>query len=149
MINPTAAQVGAIERELHLRQPPDRVWSALTDPDEISQWFCNSVSCDLRPGGDARFTWSGGHPDAGAYYARIENFDPPRAFAYRWARDADTPVDEGPSTLVEWQLQPTADGGCDLRLRESGFERDEDRKANDKGWGEELAELKEHLDKAA
>jgi uncharacterized protein YndB with AHSA1/START domain len=148
MINPTPAQVAAIERELQLRQPPERVWRAITDPEELSAWFSNATTLDLRAGGDAKFTWTGGHPDAGQYYARIEKVEPTTSFAWRWAQNADTPVDEGPSTLVEWDLRPTADGGTNLRLRESGFQREEDRAGNDEGWTEELAELKQHLEAA-
>lgn len=148
MIDPTGSRVRAIERELMLRAGPERVWRAITDPEELSRWFGSAAELDLRPGGDASFSWSDG-PDAGRYAARVEEVEPNRRFCYRWARDTDTPVDAGPSTLVEFDLEPSADGGCRLRLRESGFEREEDRQSNDSGWTEELGELEEHLEKAA
>ena len=57
-------------------------------------------------------------------------------------------VDDGPSTLVEWDLEPTADGGTLLRLRESGFVAEADRAGNDAGWTEELGELVNYLEAA-
>jgi uncharacterized protein YndB with AHSA1/START domain len=149
MIDPTGPRIAAVEREMELRAPTDRVWKAITDAQELSGWFSNAASLDLKPGGDATFTWSGGHPDSGTYLARIERVEPPHVFAYRWARDADTPVDEGPSTLVEFTLDPTEGGGTRLRLRESGFEREQDRRGNDAGWVQELGELRRHVEEAA
>ena len=38
--------------------PPERVWQALTDPDEVAQYMYGSrVSTDWRPG--SAITWSG------------------------------------------------------------------------------------------
>lgn len=148
MMNPVASRVAAIERELELRQSPERVWKALTDPDELSRWFSSTASLDLRPGGDATFTWAPGHGDSGTYHARVERVDPPNSFAYTWARDAEAQVEDGPSTLVEWELTPTATGGTLLRLRESGFAEEDHRAGNDEGWGDEIEDLRRHLEAA-
>ena len=145
MTDSTASPIASVERELTLRQSPNRVWRAITDPDEIAHWFGSSASIDLRPGGAATFSWEPGHEDGGAYAARIERVDPPHYLAYRWARDSGVAVDDGPSTLVEFDLEPTADGGTLLRLRESGFVAEADRAGNDAGWTEELAELVAYL----
>jgi hypothetical protein len=40
------------------------------------------------------------------------------------------------------------DGGTTLKLRESGFERPEDRRDNVGGWKHELGELVEYLGEA-
>lgn len=132
-----AAATAAIERTLDLRATPERVWRALTDAGELGAWFGASGSLDLRPGGDGFFEWTGD----GRFAARVEAVDPPRHLAWRWAREKDTPIDDGPSTLVEFRLEPAAGGGTRLHLRESGFERPEDRVANSGGWLEELGEL--------
>jgi uncharacterized protein YndB with AHSA1/START domain len=132
-----ARGTAAIERTLELRAGPERVWRALTDAAELGGWFGARGELDLRPGGAGFFEWT----EHGRFAARVEAVDPPRHLAWRWAREKDTPVDGGPSTLVEFRLEPLAEGGTRLHLRESGFERPEDRVANSGGWLEELGEL--------
>jgi hypothetical protein len=48
-----------IRKEI-LLAPRDEVWSALTDPERLEDWFANDVELDLRPGGGASFRWSNG-----------------------------------------------------------------------------------------
>lgn len=133
----TPAGTAAIDRIVELRANPERVWRALTDPAELAGWFGAKGALDPRPGGAASFEWDGD----GRFEARVEAVDPPRLLAWRWARERDTPVDDGPSTLVEFRLEPSGSGGTRLHLRESGFERPEDRVANSGGWLEELGDL--------
>lgn len=133
----------AIERTLELRAAPERVWRALTEADEIARWFGDTAELEARQGAEGWLGWN----DYGRFAVRVERCEPPRRFAWRWAREADTPVDEGPSTLVEWRLTPRDDGGTTLELRESGFERPEDRQDNVGGWKHELGELVEYLRK--
>ena len=131
----------AIERTLELHVDPERVWRALTDPDELGRWFGDDSALDLRVGGEAWFGWE----RQGHFSARLEKVEGPRRLVWRSGRDAATPVDAGASTVVEWTLEPLPDGGTRLRLRESGFARPEDRAENDQGWTEELAELESYL----
>ena len=130
-----------IERTLELRASLDVVWRALTDPAELSRWFGEEAQLDLRPGGEGWFGW----PEHGRFAARVELVEPLNRLTWRWARDRDTAVDDGPSTLVEWTLEPRPDGGTLLSLRESGFEDDASFRENDAGWTEELAELEAYL----
>ena len=74
---------------------------------------------------------------------RIEVFEPVTRLSWRWG-DAGKSVDEG-STLVEFRLEPLAGGGTRLHLRESGFEREDNRWSNTEGWMTELAELARHV----
>jgi len=127
----------AIERTLDLRAAPERVWRAITNPAELAGWFGQRCELDVRPGGRGWFEWDGD----GRFEAVVEAVDPGRLLAWRWAREAGTPVEAGPTTLVEMTLEARANGGTRLRLRESGFERPADRLANSGGWHEELADL--------
>jgi uncharacterized protein YndB with AHSA1/START domain len=131
-----------IERELVLRAPIERVWTAITDSAQVSKWFGSEGTIDPRPGGVASFGW----PGFGTFHARVDEVDPPRRFAYHWCLDKDTPVDVGPTTRVEFTLEEVAEG-TRLRLVESGFAslpegvRDRHLIENTEGWKEELAEL--------
>ena len=49
----------SIELEVILPVPPTRVWTALTQPDQLSAWFGTAATIDLRPGDEVIFTWDG------------------------------------------------------------------------------------------
>ena len=125
-----------IERELRVKAPVERVWQVLTDPAYVARWFGDTAEIDLRPGGRAVFGWK----EHGDGHAVVERVEPPREFAFRWAREAGVAVEDGESTLVEFSLSPV-DGGTLLRLVESGFGDEAHLKENSGGWDAELAEL--------
>lgn len=138
-----------IERELVLAAPPERVWAALTVPEQMAGWFGTRVELDLRPGGDALFVWEGEEPSV----SRIEVVEPFRRFAFRWHAPGGNPalpVEETASTLVEFTLEAIPEG-TRLTLVESGFAelppdvRDAARADNEGGWYEELADLVAYL----
>jgi uncharacterized protein YndB with AHSA1/START domain len=131
----------AIERTLELDASVEEVWRALTDPTEVAGWFGDTAEFSPTVGHEGWFGWEA----HGRFAMRVEAFDPPKRFAWRWARDAEKSLDETRSTLVEWTLESRDDGGTRLHLRESGFVRDEDREANVGGWAQELQHLVDHL----
>lgn len=45
----------ALNRKEIIAVPPERVWRALTEPDELRQWWCDEVDVDLRVGGHLQF----------------------------------------------------------------------------------------------
>ena len=138
-----------IERTLELAHPPARVWDALTTAEGLGTWFGNEATIDLRPGGEAAMTWTGGHRAE----MRIERVEPPRVFGFTW-HIYGLPEDDPRRTYVEFTLEP--DGpGTRLTVVETGFSQladDAYAKAfggNTEGWGNELAELVSYLDAAA
>ena len=138
-----------IEREVVIAAPPERVWAALTKPDQIAGWFGDRVEIDLRPGGEARFTFEGYETSR----SRVEVVEPLRRFAFRWHADGSDPtlpVEEVPNTLVEFTLEAIPEG-TRLTLVESGFAslpaevRDKARRGNEQGLTQELGELVAYL----
>lgn len=137
-----------IEREIVIEAPIDVVWAVLTEPEHVAGWFSHSAEIDLRPGGDAIFTWR----EHGSALAWVERVEPPRFFAFRWVRPVGQEQRKDSSTLVEFTL---ADEGDRTRLRvvESGFREldwSEDAKAryadeNTQGWQLELDELRAYV----
>ena len=89
-----------IEREVVIDASRERVWTVLTQADEVARWFGDSAEIDLRPGGAARFGWRA----HGVFRAIIERVEPPGEFSYRWARDTETDPAEGTATQVEFTL---------------------------------------------
>src|SRR6266540_6394475 len=115
----TMAVADRIEREIVVAAPADRLWEVLTRPEHIGRWFEGmAVEVDLRPGGAMVLV----SQEFGKFHAIVEKVEPPRLFAYRWARHPDTPVTEGSATRVEFTLTPEGDA-TRLRVAESGFTR--------------------------
>jgi uncharacterized protein YndB with AHSA1/START domain len=131
MTDATTAAPAAIERTLELAAPRARVWRAISDPEELSRWFPQRASWELRPGGIGTFSWE----DYGEFPVEVVTVEEPAHLAWRWGMESDE------VTLVEWWLDERPDGGTTLRMRESGFSTAKHRAGNDEGWTEELGEL--------
>jgi uncharacterized protein YndB with AHSA1/START domain len=138
-----------IERVVVLPVARNRVWAAISEPDQISRWFGSAVEVEFRAGAIGAFIW-----EKERARIRIVAIEPPRRFAYQWypgsGEDLSLPFDEQPLTLVEFQLDEMPDG-TRLTLIESGFAAlspDHYRRSwreNNEGWDEELADLVAHL----
>ena len=135
----------SIEREVILPVPPARVWAALTQADQLSAWFGTQASIDLRPGGDVVFSWDGSTGPRGTSRGVIEALEPPRRFAFRWQANL---AGDAPMTLVEFRLEPHAEG-TRLLVVESGFAslppELRTRESHVEGWRRELGELAQYL----
>ncbi|MEY8041829.1 SRPBCC family protein [Saccharopolyspora cebuensis] len=87
--------------ERHYPHRRDRVWAALTDPEQLSRWFPCSVEVDLREGGTLTLRFPGEpEPDV----AVITELSPPSALAFTWSGEH-----------LRWTLEED-DQGCVLRL---------------------------------
>lgn len=85
-----------VRKEIVLPSPREDVWEALTDPDQLEDWFANEVELDLYPGGDVTFRWANGEER----HAVVTEVDPERRFAFTWDEDGD----------VEFTLDDDVDG---------------------------------------
>ncbi len=138
----------AIVRTVELAHPPAKVWTAITTAEGLGTWFGNGATIDLRPGGEAQLTWTGGD----RAQLRIERVEEPVVFGFTWGIDG-LPDGDPRRTYVEFTLEPTG-SGTQLTVVESGFAQlpeDSHRKAfdgNTQGWASELGELVEYLDAA-
>ena len=58
----------AVRFERRYPHSVDRVWQAVTEPEELGHWFPSAVEVDLREGGEMHFTFPDGEmePDGGA-----------------------------------------------------------------------------------
>src|SRR3954468_651225 len=86
----------AVRFERPLAHPVERVWRAVTEPEELAHWFPAGVSVDLRVGGAIAFALG----DDG----EVTELAPPRRFAFTWGEQ-----------LLRFELEPY-DGGCLLRF---------------------------------
>ncbi|MFE2119828.1 SRPBCC domain-containing protein [Rhodococcus aetherivorans] len=136
-----------ITRTIDIAAPATKVWSALTEPALIAQWFGDRIEFDASPGGTGTFGWTG--HDAGPFRVLVEHVDEPKTLIYRWARDANVDPVPGNSTVVRFDLAEI-DGGTRLTMVETGFEELVDPQSahdgNVDGWRAELGDLVEFLE---
>lgn len=83
--------------ERRLAHPPEKVWRAITDPDEVVHWFPTSIETELRPGAPIRFVMT--EPIESVDTGEVLEVDPPRVFAFRWDTD-----------VLRFELVPDGDG---------------------------------------
>jgi uncharacterized protein YndB with AHSA1/START domain len=98
-----------VTREIEFPVPPAEVWEALTDPDQLEEWFANDVELDPREGGAGVFRWDDGEEKR----ARVTVAEPPERLVLDW--------DEEGEGEVEFTLEEI-DDGTRLRVRESTSE---------------------------
>ena len=146
-----------IRKQIELRAPVSRVWRALTDRREFGEWFRVKLDGPFVAGGISR-----GHITYPGYEhvqweAVVQKLEPERLFSYTWhpyAIDPKVDYSNEPSTLVEFQLQKTANGTL-LTITESGFEKlkDDQRRLeafrmNEGGWTEQVKNIETHVARA-
>ena len=79
-----------------LRHAPEKVWEALTDPDELLEWAPFDADRNLGTPGDATLTMA---PDGEAMPATVRRAERPRVLEYTWGED-----------VLRWELEPIATG---------------------------------------
>ena len=132
-----------IVSEIHMAATAERVFQALTDPQQLMRWW-NSDECrtevfemDTRPGGQWRFETRKTKPNASGVnrcvcQGEVLECDPPRLLAYTWISSWHD--DKSRETIVRWELTPTKDG-THVKVTHSGLaEEAVARKAYGGGW---------------
>lgn len=137
-----------LAREDWIDAPPERVFRALTDPEEVPAWWgvpgayrTTEAEIDLRVGGRYRFTGTSerlGTFEVGGEYREI---DPPRRLVYTWNPGWD---DGAEGSVVTLSLEPR-DGGTLLRVEHTAFRTRSARDDHATGWPAVVASLAAHV----
>jgi uncharacterized protein YndB with AHSA1/START domain len=79
----------ALRFERRLSHPVEVVWRAITESDQLENWFPSRVEVDeLRPGAEMTFRFENMPLDApSTMTGRVTEFDPPRLFEFYWGDD--------------------------------------------------------------
>ncbi|MDJ0334046.1 SRPBCC domain-containing protein [Salinibacterium sp. G-O1] len=134
-----------VRRTITIAAPIDSVWSAVTVPEHISQWFGRVELSPVSICATGTITW----PERAPLALRIEALDAPRMIAYRWCGDGQREVtpqqmDEEHSTVFTFTLEEY-EGGTRLTVVETGFDTASDPIADMEdhrgGWDAELDKL--------
>jgi uncharacterized protein YndB with AHSA1/START domain len=119
----------ALVTEIDIAAPAERVFQALTDPDQLQRWFTDA-SCpvktwrmDARRGGKYGYvTAKGSHVVNGVSqfecHGDILEIEPPRLLVYTWV--ANWHLDKQRTTTVRWELTST-ETGTHVKVTHSGL----------------------------
>ena len=95
-------------------------------------------------------------PGKDAVFCTVERVEPERYFSFRWIPygiDADADPDDEPTTLVEFVLEPVAEGTL-LTIVESGFDRvpahrrERAFRMNEGGWAGQAENIRKYVEGA-
>ena len=108
-----------VEREIVLDAPPEEVWEALTDAEQLEEWFANDVELDAQEGGEGVFRWDDGEER----HATVVEASPPERLVLDWDDDGKTEltleeVEDGTRLLVR---ESTPEFSTALALRAMAF----------------------------
>jgi uncharacterized protein YndB with AHSA1/START domain len=128
--------LSVIRFERHIAHPIERVWAALTDPDQMIRWW-GEGDLDLVEGGRFTVTWQN-TDDAGhrpVMHATITRLDPPRLLETRGGDHGD----------LRWELRPEGEGTL-LSLTSTLELPEQFRTMHPAGWHWHLDALSTSLD---
>ena len=104
-----------VTREIVFPATPDEVWDALTEPDQLEEWFANDVELDPRPGGAGTFRWDDGEERR----ATVVVAEPGERLVLDWDEEGEVEftleeVEEGTRLLVR-ETSPEWSTALELR----------------------------------
>ena len=119
----------SIVTQIEIAAPPERVFQALTDAQQLKRWF-GSPECpakvwemDAGPGGHYRYVTEKGalvvnNVSQFECHGEIVEYDPPRVLAYTWIANWHDDVTR--RTIVRWELTPKSTGTL-VKVTHSGL----------------------------
>jgi uncharacterized protein YndB with AHSA1/START domain len=117
----TDGTTSTLRFERRLDHDPERVWRAVTEPDELRAWFPAAVIYEQRVGAPMQFDFGGEHGQD-VWPGEVLEFDPPRTFAFAWGED-----------VLRFAISPSDDGS--LLVFTHRFEHEPGKPARDAaGW---------------
>jgi len=157
-----------IEKRVVLHAPLSRVWQAITDNRQFGSWFGVTFDGPFVAGArivgrispttvDPQVAAMQQPYEGRAFEITVDRIDPEKLFSFRWhpgAIDPDVDYSSEPDTLVEFWLEPVADG-VQLTVVESGFDRvplarrADAFKMNEGGWSAQMMLIQKYLAKAS
>jgi uncharacterized protein YndB with AHSA1/START domain len=157
-----------ITKQILLRASQERVWQAISDSQQFGSWFGMRFDAPFIAGATMKGWLTPTKVDAEvaamqkpyegmAFTFQIGDIEPPRRLTFRWhphAVDPGTDYSHEPMTLVEFVLEPRAEGTM-LTITESGFDsiplerRAKAFSSNDKGWEHQTRMIEAYLAQTA
>jgi uncharacterized protein YndB with AHSA1/START domain len=144
-----------IEKTMVLRAPRSKVWRALTDPAQFSEWFGARLKDAFDRGARVRGPVTSPGYEHLTMDITIDRVEPERLFSWRWHPGGDPDIDPSePTTLVVFELSEVPEG-TRLTVTETGFDRippsrrGKAYRENDEGWTGQMEAIRKYLAAAA
>ena len=128
--------------------PPQRVFEAMTDPEQVAQWWgpegftCPEVTLDAKVGGAYRIAMQ--PPEGELFYLAGEYLEvqPPSRLAYTFRWEPPDPDDR--ETVARLALH-ARDCATEVALTQGPFATDARRELHKAGWTDTFTRLASHL----
>ena len=93
--------------------PPETVWAALTEPDQVARWFAEPTPIDEGEGAIYAIDFGDGNVIDGVIHELVAG----RRLTYTWQWRGQ----EGGPTLVTWDVEPGESEGTRITLTHDGW----------------------------
>jgi len=144
-----------IQKVTTLRAPRSKVWRAITDSAQFSQWFGTRLDQPFTAGRRIRGPITIPKYEHLVFEVAVEQMEPERLFSWRWQPGGNPDIDPAePETLVVFELEEVPEG-TRLTVTETGFDqipvarRDKAYRGNDQGWTGQIENLRKYVASAA
>ena len=140
----------SIQREITINASRERVYNAISDPEQVVKWFPETIEGNYAVGEQPVF----GFGDHGKNQVCIVDARPHEYFAFRWVPGGTNflgDVLSTTTTLVEFRISEEKNGSCKVILTETGFASlskeiaDASFKQNSGGWDFMLGRLQTYF----
>lgn len=87
--------------ERRFSHPPEIIWEAITNPNELTEWYMTKAKIDGRAGGSIDFI-------AGISQFHVTGkilvWDPPRVFEHEWNVEPRKELPKGEHAVIRWEI---------------------------------------------
>jgi uncharacterized protein YndB with AHSA1/START domain len=142
-----AAEI-TLELSSTVQAPPQLVFEAMTDPDQVAEWWgpegvtCPEVTLDVKVGGAYRIAMQPPEGDLFHLAGEFVEVSPPSRLAYTFRWEPPDPDDQ--ETVARLALRERA-GATEIELTQGPFATEARRQLHEAGWTESLARLAGHF----
>ena len=137
-----------IKKSIVIDASPEVVFNAITNPEELTQWFPDQAILEPKVGGKIKFSFYKEEDREHRSFdffpeGTIIEFIPNKRISYTW-QEPNTP--DFPRTVVTWELEKIEDDKTRVKLLHTGFEGGKLFK-HDEGWSHFLNQLRKYCEK--
>jgi uncharacterized protein YndB with AHSA1/START domain len=136
-----------IQKTIVIDASPEVIFKAITDPEELTQWFPDQAALEPRIGGKVRFDFSetkSGKKGGSGIQGTITEFISNEKISYTWEHTHNS--SEISKSVVTWELVRIKDDGTRVNLKHTGSKTKEIAKERDQGWSYFLPQLKKYCE---
>ncbi|HXX95515.1 MAG TPA: SRPBCC domain-containing protein [Candidatus Bathyarchaeia archaeon] len=143
-----------VTKNIVIDAPPEVVFKAITDQNELTNWFPDQAILETKVGGKMKFSFyknskRGNNQECGRDTDKfaegtVTEFILNKKISYTWENSAEP---DFPTTVVTSELEKIDNEKTNLKLLHTGFKASEKVKQYDGGWSHFLNELKKYCEK--